>query len=74
MIYVDTSVVLAHLLSETRRPADTLWADDIVSSRLQSATFSKTSRSLVAEVCNATACVITAERFVRFFDGSPGYS
>lgn len=34
MIYVDTSVVLAHLLSETRRPAASFWADELVTSRL----------------------------------------
>jgi predicted nucleic acid-binding protein len=34
VIYVDTSVVLAHLLSETRRPPDAFWAQDVVSSRL----------------------------------------
>jgi predicted nucleic acid-binding protein len=34
MIYVDTSVVLAHLFSETRRPPDSLWSEALVSSRL----------------------------------------
>ena len=34
MIYVDTSVALAHLLSEDRRPPITLWAERLVSSRL----------------------------------------
>ncbi len=34
MIYLDTSVALAHLLSEDRRPADSLWAEPLVSSRL----------------------------------------
>ena len=36
MIYVDTSVVLAHLLAEDRRPPDSLWAEELVSSRLLS--------------------------------------
>ena len=34
MIYVDTSVVLAHLLSEDRRPPSSLWSESLVSSRL----------------------------------------
>ena len=34
MIYVDTSVILAHLLAEDRSPADGLWPDTLVSSRL----------------------------------------
>ncbi|MCC6318111.1 MAG: PIN domain-containing protein [Gemmatimonadaceae bacterium] len=34
MIYIDTSVVLAHLLSETRVPPSTLWGEFLVSSRL----------------------------------------
>ena len=34
MIYLDTSVALAHLLAEDRRPPETLWAEELVSSRL----------------------------------------
>ncbi|MDE0126558.1 MAG: PIN domain-containing protein [Bryobacterales bacterium] len=34
MIYVDTSVALAHLLAEDRRPPDALWDATLVSSRL----------------------------------------
>jgi predicted nucleic acid-binding protein len=34
VIYLDTSVALAHLLSEDRRPPDALWAESLVSSRL----------------------------------------
>lgn len=34
MIYVDTSVALAHLLAEDRRPPAALWDSDLVSSRL----------------------------------------
>lgn len=34
MIYLDTSVVLAHLLAEDRRPPPELWAEELVSSRL----------------------------------------
>lgn len=34
MIYLDTSVVLAHLLSEERRPAASMWDESLVSSRL----------------------------------------
>ncbi len=34
MIYLDTSVVLAYLLAEDRRPPDTLWQENLVSSRL----------------------------------------
>lgn len=34
MIYLDTSVALAHLLAEDRRPPDALWQEELVSSRL----------------------------------------
>jgi predicted nucleic acid-binding protein len=34
MIYLDSSIALAHLLAEDRRPPDLLWAGPIVSSRL----------------------------------------
>jgi predicted nucleic acid-binding protein len=34
MVYLDTSVALAHLLGEDRRPADSLWDEALVSSRL----------------------------------------
>lgn len=34
MIYVDTSVALAHLLAEDREPVDSLWSETLVSSRL----------------------------------------
>ncbi len=34
MIYVDTSVALAHLLAEDRHPPDSLWTESLVASRL----------------------------------------
>ena len=34
MIYLDTSVALAHLLGETRAPRTSLWDESLVSSRL----------------------------------------
>ena len=34
MIYLDTSVALAHLLAEDRRAPDELWTEVLVSSRL----------------------------------------
>jgi len=34
LIYLDTSVVLAHLLAEDRTPTPSLWAETLVSSRL----------------------------------------
>ncbi len=34
MIYLDTSVALAHLLSEDRRAPERLWAESLVASRL----------------------------------------
>lgn len=34
MIYLDTSVVLAHLLAEDRRPPVSLWQETLVSSAL----------------------------------------
>jgi predicted nucleic acid-binding protein len=34
VIYLDTSVALAHLLAEDRRPPSALWSEELVSSRL----------------------------------------
>jgi len=34
LIYLDTSVALAHLLAEDERPPDALWRQTLVSSRL----------------------------------------
>ncbi len=34
MIYLDTSVALAHLLSEDRRPPSAIWNEELVTSRL----------------------------------------
>ncbi len=34
MIYVDTSVLLAELLAEDRRPPDALWSAPLITSRL----------------------------------------
>ena len=34
MIYLDSSVVLAQILGEDRRPRENLWHEDLVSSRL----------------------------------------
>ena len=34
MIYLDSSVALAHLLVEDRRPPESLWNETLVSSRL----------------------------------------
>jgi predicted nucleic acid-binding protein len=34
LIYLDTSVALAHLFAEDHRPADELWSEPLVSSRL----------------------------------------
>lgn len=34
MIYLDTSVALAHLLAEDRRPPRRIWAEELWSSRL----------------------------------------
>jgi len=34
LIYLDTSVALAHLLAEDRRPPDSLWQQPLVASRL----------------------------------------
>jgi len=34
LIYLDTSVALAHLLAEDRRPPDALWRQPLVTSRL----------------------------------------
>jgi len=34
VIYIDSSVVLAHLFAEIRRPPEHLWAESLVASRL----------------------------------------
>ena len=34
MIYLDTSVALAHLLAEDRAPPDALWHESLIASRL----------------------------------------
>jgi predicted nucleic acid-binding protein len=34
LIYLDTSVVLAQLLAENRRPPDSFWQDPLIASRL----------------------------------------
>jgi predicted nucleic acid-binding protein len=34
LIYLDTSVALAHLLAEDRMPPETLWREPLISSRL----------------------------------------
>lgn len=34
MIYLDSSVALAHILNETRRPPMEFWRDGVISSRL----------------------------------------
>ncbi len=34
MIYLDTSVALAHLLAEDRQPPDELWSEELWSSKL----------------------------------------
>ena len=34
MIYLDTSVALAHLLAEDRSPSESIWGETLVSSRL----------------------------------------
>ena len=34
MIYLDTSVALAHLLAEDRSPPEALWREQLISSRL----------------------------------------
>ncbi|MSR03826.1 MAG: PIN domain-containing protein [Gemmatimonadetes bacterium] len=34
MIYLDTSVALAHLMAEDRRPPESIWNEPLISSRL----------------------------------------
>lgn len=34
MIYLDTSVALAHLLAEDRRPPAEIWSEELIASRL----------------------------------------
>jgi predicted nucleic acid-binding protein len=34
LIYLDSSVALAHIFAESRRPPESLWSKDLISSRL----------------------------------------
>ena len=34
VVYVDTSVALAHVLAEDRRPPESLWQETLITSRL----------------------------------------
>ena len=60
MIYVDTSVVLAQLLAEDRRPPVTLWSETLVTSRLMEyEVWSRLhARGLAASHGNATRGII----------------
>lgn len=82
MIYLDTSVVLAQLLSETRRPPDDFWNASFVSSRLLeyevwnrlhggglAATHSEVARRLIGRVALVELSRIVLDRIV---EGLPG--
>ena len=61
LVYLDTSVALAHLLAEDRRPPAGLWQEELVTSRL-----------LEYEVCLAEAALAEGFdcRVARFGEGN----
>ncbi len=59
MIYVDTSVALAHLLAEDRRPPTRLWNETLIASRLiQYEIWTRVHRCNLADSHGATATAI----------------
>jgi hypothetical protein len=57
MIYLDSSVALAHLLAEDRFPPDLLWDQQLVSSRLlECEVWNRINAS--SKIRMATRCVI----------------
>ena len=82
MIYLDTSVALAHLLAEDHQPPDTLWEETLISSRLLeyevwtplhsrglAASHGETARSLIGRVAMLE---LTSSVLVRALDAFPG--
>lgn len=82
MIYLDTSVALAHLLAEDRRPPAALWSEELISSRLLdyelwtrlharqlAATHGDLARFLLARVARLT---LSEEVLDRALDPFPG--
>jgi hypothetical protein len=66
VIYLDTSVALAHLLAEDRRVPDALWAETLVSSRvleyelwnrIHARGLTKSHGEAVRELLRASPCV-----------------
>ena len=83
MIYVDTSVVLAQLLAEDRRPRATLWNEPLVSSRLVeyetwvrlnalelTRTHGDAARDLVSRIALVELSPLVLERALEPFPGA----
>lgn len=61
MIYLDTSVALAHLLAEDRSPPDDLWSQELISSRLlEYELWNRLHASGSAVTCGDAARVLTS--------------
>jgi hypothetical protein len=58
MIYLDSSVALAHLLAEDRFPPDEFWDEQLVSSRLLECEVGIVSTHTSSKIRMATQCVI----------------
>jgi hypothetical protein len=58
MIYLDSSVALAHLLVEDRFPPDALWDQQLVSAGFSNAGFAIGSTRTSSSIRTATRCVI----------------
>lgn len=82
MIYLDTSVALAHLLAEDRQPPASLWDETLVSSRLLeyevwtplhgrglAGAYGETARSLIGRVAMLE---LTPSVLVRALNAFPG--
>ncbi|MFZ5469557.1 MAG: PIN domain-containing protein [Myxococcota bacterium] len=80
MIYLDTSVALAHLLGETLRPPATLWDETLIASRLLqyelmcrvngrglSTSHGEDARQLVGRVALVELAPVVLERALEHF-------
>ena len=65
MIHVDTSVVLAHLLAEDRTPPARLWAEPLVSCRMQPLVLQRALEPFPASVRTLDALHLASVEFLR---------
>lgn len=84
MIYLDTSVALAHLLAEDRQPPDSMWDEELISSRLLQyeiwttlnrrelvGRYAEAADGLLASVALVEMAPTVLERALSPFPGSP---